>query len=72
MASSEGKPAKNRGDTYMAIGALMIALSIVLSMLGLALGDLVYQFLLYGGLGIAIVGVAVRSSLRRKARKGQA
>lgn len=71
MASPDNKPAKNRGDTYMVIGALMIALSIILPMLGLGLEDTVYRFLLYGGLGIAIIGVAVRGSLRRKASKGQ-
>jgi len=69
MAASKQKPEKNRGDTWMALGALMVALSVVLSFIGISLGSTGDQVMLYGGLVIAILGVAIRSSLRRKAKK---
>lgn len=66
MSEKKPKPAKNRGDSMMALGALMIAASILLPMIGFATGETENLVLLLGGLGIAVVGWTVRSNLRKK------
>ena len=50
MSGPKPKPDKNRGDTLMALGAVMIAISIVLPFTGIDLGSAVNQGLLYDGL----------------------
>lgn len=69
VAESKSKPEKNRGDTWMGLGALMIAVSIVLPFIGINVGSAIDQGLLYGGVVVAVVGLGIRSSLRRKAKK---
>jgi len=72
MAEAKTKPEKNRGDTMMAIGVIMIVASILLPFINIATGQTINSILLWGGLGIAIVGVAVRSNLRKKVKKAHA
>lgn len=69
MSKSKSKPTKNRGDTWMAVGALMVALSIILDFIGIEISAAVNQGLLWGGLILAILGVGIRSSLRSKEKK---
>lgn len=66
MSEPKPIPAKNRGDAIMAVGAAMIALSIVLPMIDIAMGETLNLILTFGGLGFAVVGFLVRSRLRRK------
>lgn len=72
MAEGKTKPEKNRGDTMMAIGVVMVVASILLPFINIATGATINSVLLWGGLGIAIVGLSVRSNLRKKAKKAQA
>lgn len=69
MSEKKPKPAKNRGDTMMTIGVLMIVASILLPMVNIAVGETTNMVLLIGGVLIAIVGVSVRGNLRKKAGK---
>lgn len=67
MSIEKKKPAKNAGDSLMTIGVLMILASILLPLFGVAMTESTNLGLLLGGLGVAVVGWALRNSLRRKA-----
>lgn len=67
MSKEKKKHAKNSGDTLMTVGVLMIVASILLPLAGVAMSESTNLGLLLGGLGIAVVGWALRNSLRRKA-----
>jgi hypothetical protein len=67
MSQDASKPAKNRGDTMMMIGAGLIAVGILF---GGSLGE-AGNYLTFGGIALGVLGWGIRNSLRRLAAKSQ-
>jgi hypothetical protein len=65
MSSNAAKPARNRGDVMMTIGAGMIAIGILF---GASLGE-AGNYLTFGGIALGVLGWGIRNSLRRQAAK---